>query len=96
MGIYTSNKIYGIQLYIINENENTSTELYKCMYEDVMTKNQMYQAYLFYKNLNEKKNILFKIYTECCDSFDYPYDRNNYMMWFPISLDSFLNNFENL
>lgn len=93
MGIYPSGRIFGVLLYIINENENTTTDLYKCMYEHVMTENQMYEAYLFYKNLNDKTNISFKIYTECCDLFDSHYNLNTYMVWFPISLESFVNNF---
>jgi hypothetical protein len=52
----------------------------------------MKEAYLFYANLNDKNNISFKIYTECSSTLD-KYNRANYMEWYPISLNIFLEKF---
>ena len=51
----------------------------------------MREAYLFYNNLNDKNKICFKIYTECSSTLNY--NKDNFMMWQSLSLDTFLEKF---
>ena len=60
-------------------------------YNEVMSFHQMREAYLFYTNLNDKNNIFFKFFTECCTTLSK--NRDNFMMWRPLSLDTFLEKF---
>lgn len=89
MGIYSNGRIFGIQIY--NFNDDFSNILFEEKYDEVMSYNQMREAYLFYDNLHDKNNILFKIYTECSSTLNY--DRENFMMWYPMHLDTFLEKF---
>jgi len=91
MGIYSNGSIFGIQIYNFND-DDFSNILFEQQYDEVMTHNQMREAYLFYTNLNDKNKIFFKIYTECSSSLSY--NRDNFMMWKPISLDTFLEKFD--
>lgn len=56
-----------------------------------MTRQQMREAYLFYNELQEKNDIHFDFYTECSSTYDKPNEL--FMMWVPLSLDKFLDNF---
>lgn len=89
MGIYTSGNIFGIKIYnMINRDSNI---LYNKEYPTIMTKTQLEEAYLFYKELNDKYSLRFLIYTECtiiCDN-----QKNDSMIWYPISLNEFLRKF---
>ena len=89
MGIYSNGRIFGIQIY--NFNDDFSNILFEEKYDEVMSYNQMREVYLFYDNLHDKNNILFKIYTECSSTLNY--DRENFMMWYPMHLDTFLEKF---
>jgi hypothetical protein len=93
MGIYSNDSIFGIQIYNFNDND-VSNILFEEKYDEVMSYNQMREAYLFYTefNKNNKNNeIHFKIYTECISTLSYNSD--NFMMWHPLSLDVFLEKF---
>lgn len=90
MGIYTSDKIFGIKIYTFND-DDISYELFERKYNVIMSVEQMKEAYLFYTELNDKNNIYFKIYTEY--SSTYNKGNENYMEWYPISLDLFLEKF---
>ena len=74
MGIYSNGSMFGIQMYNFNDEE--------------MSYIQMMEAYLFYNNINDKNKIFFKIYTECSSTLSY--NKDNFMMWQPLSLDTFL------
>ena len=87
MGIYSNGSIFGIQIYNFNDND-ISNILFEEKYDEIMSYNQMREAYLFYTNLNNKHNIFFKIYTECTSTLSY--NRDNFMEWQPLSLDTFL------
>jgi len=87
MGIYSSNNIFGIQIY--NFNDDISNVLYEEKFDEIMSYQQMREAYLFYNNLNNKENLYFKMYTECIITLD----NNNCMMWHPLSLNTFLEKF---
>jgi hypothetical protein len=52
----------------------------------------MREAYLFYTNLDDKNKISFKIYTECSSTLD-KYNKGNFMRWYPLPLDIFLEKF---
>ena len=90
MGIYSNGSIFGIQIYNFND-DDISNILFEEKYDEVMSYTQMREAYLFYTNLNDKNNIFFKIYTECTSTLSY--NKHNFMMWHPLSLDTFLEKF---
>lgn len=90
MGIYSNNEIFGIQIYNFND-EDASNILFEEKYDEIMSFQQMRQAYLFYTNLNDKNNLFFKVYTECSSTLDN--NSPNFMMWYPISSNTFLEKF---
>ena len=87
MGIYSNGSILGIQMYNFND-DDISNILFEEKYDEVMSYIQMREAYLFYNNLNDKNNIFFQIYTECTSTLSY--NRDNFMGWQPLPLDTFL------
>lgn len=91
MGIYSNGIIFGIQMYNFND-EDISNILFEEKYDEIMNYTQMREAYLFYNNLNDKNNVFFKIYTECSSTLSYN-SRDNFMMWQPLPLDTFLEKF---
>lgn len=91
MGIYSNGSIFGIQMYNFNDHD-ISNILFEEKYDEVMSYIQMREAYLFYNNLNDKNNICFKIYTECTSTLSY--NKDDFMMWYPLSLDTFLETIE--
>lgn len=90
MGIYSNGNIFGIQIY--NFNDDVSNILFEVKYDEIMSHEQMSEAYLFYISLNDKNNIFFKIYTEVSSTLSNNID--NFMMWHPLSLEIFLKNFD--
>jgi hypothetical protein len=90
MGIYGNGSIYGIQIYNINDND-VSNILFEEKYDEEMSGHQMREAYLFYTELNKKNEIHFKIYTECTSTLSY--NRDSFMMWYPMTLDRFIEKF---
>jgi hypothetical protein len=91
MGIYNSGRIFGIRMYNFND-DDISNMLFEEKYDEIMSHEQMREAFLFYTNLNDKNNISFQIYTECSSTLD-KYNKDNFMMWYPLSLDMFLEKF---
>jgi hypothetical protein len=91
MGIYSSGRIFGLRIYNFNEDDYSNT-LFEQKYHEIMSNEQMREAYLFYQLLNDKNNIFFKIYTECSTTFN-KYDTQPFMDWQPITLDEFLEIF---
>ena len=90
MGIYSNGSIFGIQMYNFND-DDISNILFEEKYDEEMSYIQMREAYLLYNNLNDKNKICFKIYTECSSTLSY--NKDNFMMWYPLSLDRFLEKF---
>jgi hypothetical protein len=90
MGIYSNGSIFGIQIYNFKDDDIINV-LFEKKYDEVMTYDQMKEAYLFYTNLNDKNNIFFKIYIECSSTLSN--NENNFMMWNQLSLDTFLTKF---
>jgi hypothetical protein len=90
MGIYGNGSIFGIQIYNFNDND-VSNILFEEKYDEVMSYHQMKEAYLFYTELNKYNEIHFKIYTECISTLSN--NRDTFMMWYPLALDTFLEKF---
>lgn len=91
MGIYSSGKIFGLRIY--NFNEDFSNTLFEEKYNEIMSHQQMSEAFLFYNELNDKNKIFFEIYTECSSTLN-PYNNEIFMDWYPISLNMFLQQFD--
>ena len=89
MGIYSNGSIFGIQIY--NLNDDNINILFEEKYDEIMSYQQMREAYLFYTNLNDKNKLFFKFYTECTSTLSR--DGDAFMMWHPLSLDTFLEKF---
>ena len=88
MGIYDSGKIYGIRIYNFNDGDFANI-LFEKIYNEIMSDEDKKEAYLFYTELNNKNEIYFKYYTECSST----YDDGIFFMWYPISLNLFLEKF---
>jgi hypothetical protein len=58
MGIYSSGRIFGLRIYNFNEDDYSNT-LFEQKYHEIMSNEQMREAYLFYQLLNDKNNIFF-------------------------------------
>ena len=91
MGIYSNGRIFGISMNHFNEDDFGRT-LFEEKYSETMSDAQMMEAYLFYQELDDKKNISFKIYTECISTLN-KNNKEDFMMWYPMSLNSFLKTF---
>ena len=88
MGIYDNGSIFGIRIYNFNHNDFANT-LFEKTYNEIMSNEEKKEAYLFYTMLNNKNEIHFKYYTECSSS----YDKGKFFMWYPMTLDIFLEKF---
>lgn len=88
MGIYPSGIVYGIKIY--NVIDNHVNDLYVMQCEAVMGGENRKEAKKFYERLPEptKSSAKFLIYTECSSQYE-----DDFMMWYPISLDVFLIKF---
>ncbi len=87
MGIYTSDDIYGIRIYIFNEDDSMNI-LYEKTYQEIVNKEELKKAYLFYIKLIDKNVVFFSLYKPYNCTFD-NYDEELYD-WFPISLIKFI------
>ena len=90
MGIYSSSSIFGIRIYNFND-DDISNILFEKTYNKIMTDEDKRAAYLFYTELDNKNEIRFQYYTEC--SSTYTYGAGTFLMWYSISLELFLENF---
>jgi hypothetical protein len=88
MGIYNNGTIFGIRIYNFNDDECCNI-LFEEKYIEIMSHEQMSEAYLFYTELNNKDGIHFQYYTECFST----YGEGTFLMWHPLSLDTFLEKF---
>ena len=91
MGIYSSDNIFGLRIYNFND-EDFSNILFEEKYDEIMSHEQMREAYLFYNEFKNTTEIFFQIYTECSSTLN---GSNNeiFMHWYPISLNMFLQHF---
>lgn len=88
MGIYESGSIFGIRIYKFND-DDISITLFEKIYNVIMSDEQKKESYLFYNELNNKNEICFQYYTECSST----YDTGTFLMWYPMTLDLFLEKF---
>lgn len=93
MGIYSNGKIFGIRIYVFDDESDTSTILFERKYDSEMNNTQKKEAYTFYSNLSNKRNLFFRIYNECSSSYE-TQNKGSFMMWNPISLNKFLDTFD--
>lgn len=92
MGVYSNGDIYGICIY--NFIDDYMNILYEISYNVIMNKDQMNEVFLFYLGLENKDNIKFNVYFECSSSLELN-NHKKFMMWHPLSQDSFLETFGN-
>ena len=90
MGIYSNGNIFGIRIYNMNEDDFSNT-LFEQKYNVIMNDEQKKEAYSFYTELNNKNEIFFKIHTECSSSYEK--GTESFMMWYPMSLNQFIETF---
>jgi len=57
MGVYISDAIFGIRIYIYNDFADI---IFEKKYDKIMSREQMKEAYLFYNELNNKNKINFQ------------------------------------
>ena len=88
MGIYDNGNIFGIRIYNL-ENDDFENILFEKTYDELINNEEKKQVYLFYKELNNKDELRFKYYTKCVST----YRKGTFLMWYPISLNLFLENF---
>ena len=92
MGIYSNGSIFGISIYTLNEDDYNINTLFEEKYDEIISHEQIREAYLFYTELNDKNNLLFKVYTECTNTLDI--EKQNFMIWQKIALNQFLEKFD--
>jgi hypothetical protein len=90
MGIYVSGTLYGIRIHTINE-EGHSNIVYEKQYEERMTVEQKREVQTEYEMLDKNDIFLFEIYTECISTYEK--ENETCLMWYPISIQSFLEIF---
>jgi len=91
MGIYSNGNIFGLQIYNFNDDDLANT-LFEQKYDEIMSYQQMREAYLFYNLLHDKNGISIRIYTECSTTYD-KHNKGKFMMWHPISVEQFVERF---
>ena len=87
MGIYNNSSIFGIRIY--NFNDDIMNILFEKKYDEIMSYEQMKEAYLFYTKFNNKNELHFQYYTECSNT----YSKIIYLNWHSMSLKLFLEKF---
>jgi hypothetical protein len=83
MGFYDNGTVYGIKMYSVEG------IIFEKICDELMSNEEKKKAYLFYTEINDKDGISFKYYTECSST----YGEEIFLMWFPISLEFFLEKF---
>ena len=87
MGIYSNGTVYGLRICnVVDDEINT---LYETTFDDIMNDSQKKETFLFYMNLNNKNDLLFRVYTECSST----YGPTIYKSWLPILLSEFEKKF---
>jgi hypothetical protein len=89
MGVYDTGNIFGIRIYNFNDDDFANI-LFEKKYNEVMINEEKNEVYLFYKELNNKDEIHFQCYTECFST----YGEGTFLMWYPLSLNTFLEKFK--
>lgn len=96
MGIYTNGAICGIRMYNFNDDDFANI-LFEDKSDEIMSRERMREAFLFYtglnnglnNELNNKNEIYFQYYTECSST----YGEGTYFNWCQLPLNVFLEKF---
>ena len=88
MGIYDIGSIFGIKMYNFNV-DDFSNILFEKTYNEIISDEEKKKVYLFYTGLSNKNEIRFQYYTECSST----YGKENFLSWYPMSLNLFLAKF---
>jgi hypothetical protein len=88
MGIYNNGSMFGIRIYNFNDDDFANI-LFEEKYLEIMSYEQMREAYLFYTEFNNKNELRLQYYTECSST----YGKEIYLDWCPMSLNLFLEKF---
>jgi hypothetical protein len=88
MGIYDNGIIFGIRIYNFNDDDFANI-LFEEKYHEIMSNEQMREAYLFYTELDNKNEIYFEYYTECSST----YREGLFLKWCKMSSNLFLEKF---
>jgi hypothetical protein len=91
MGIYDSENIFGIKMYIFDDDVYCHI-LYEKKYNEIMSDEEKKKAYIFYTELNNTNHIHFQYYTECSTTYDT--NTGTFLRWSPMSLNTFLEKFK--
>jgi hypothetical protein len=91
MGIYSSGDIYGIKIYLFNNDDDDENVLFEIKMDNIMSDEKKKEAIIFYNGLirNDTTKVRFKIYTEASST----YNNEVFMMWEQITVDYFLQKF---
>ena len=81
----------GIKFYTLNDDDNIDV-LYEKLYNTAMNKEQIKRAYMFYTSIEDKPNILCKIYKECSTTYDV--HSTSVFMWYSCSLREFVEKYD--
>jgi len=89
MGIYDSGRIFGIKIYNFND-DIFANVLFEKTYNEIMSDEEKKKAYIFYIELSNKNEIRFEYYSECSSTYG---EEDTFLMWYPMSLNLFLEKF---
>ena len=78
-------------MYNFND-DDLANILFEKTYNEIMSDEEKKKAYLFYTELNNKNEIHFQYYTECSSTLD-NYNKDSFMMWYPLPFTTFLAEF---
>ena len=90
MGIYSNGHIFGIQIY--SRHDDAIAILFEAKDAEMASYSQIREAYLFYDTLQDKNNIFFNMHNEYTSTYGRGTD--NFMMWLPLPVDTFLQLFQ--
>jgi len=101
MGIYTSDKIYGVKIFNTKDKEELydNDKIYGKKLDREFDESDRNEVRDFYNNLDDesKSHLSFHVYTEYTSTLEYVDYRANYnksdMDWFPIHYSTFLQIF---
>jgi len=90
MGIYTDCSLFGIRIYVIDDDDFYTITLFELKQDVLMSDEQIKKVYLFYEKSENKEKLLFQIYTNCSSTL---YEKGVFKMWYKIETSNFLQLF---
>jgi hypothetical protein len=94
MGVFTNGKIFGIKIFILNEDDFKQQILLQKIYDREITYEEMKEVRLFYDNLEEsdKTKCLMAFFTETFTTHNLN-NCSSFMMWHKFNKEKFLSTF---